>query len=68
MSDATVHLKASGPLCAVCGVNLERPTSRWWLLNCWTSDPRQYRAQETNLPGQSVRPCGVFSQPHEVTR
>ena len=60
MSEATLHLKMPGPACAVCGVNLNRPVSRWWLVNCWTADPRHYKAQETNLPGESVRPCGVL--------
>ena len=54
MSEATLHLKMPGPSCAVCGVDLNR------LVNGWTADPRHYRAQETNLPGESVRPCGVL--------
>lgn len=60
MSEVTLHLKMPGPACAVCGVDLNRPVSRWWLVNCWTADPRHYKAQETNLPGESVRPCGVL--------
>lgn len=62
MGEATLHLKMPGPACAVCGANLNRPASRWWLANCWTADPLHYRAQETNLPGESVRPCGVLPQ------
>ena len=65
MSEATLHLKMPGPACAVCGVDLNRPASRWWLANCWTADPLHYRAQETNLPGESVRPCGVLPRQYD---
>lgn len=62
MAETTLHLKdeAAG-LCRVCGVNLRQRVSRWWLVNCWTADPKRYRAQETNLPGETVRPCGVLA-------
>ena len=61
MSEVILHLRVDGKsACAVCGANLDRPVSRWWLANAWTKDRRHYREQETNLPGERVRPCGAL--------
>ena len=62
MSESTLHLKdeATG-LCVVCGANLRRPASRWWLANCWTADPKHYRASQTCHPAETVRPCGMLA-------
>ena len=62
MSEVTLHLKAPGPACAVCGVDLNRRVSRWWLSNCWTADPKHYRAQQSSHPAETVRPCGVLDR------
>ena len=63
MAAVTLHLKdeATG-LCRVCGVNLRQRVSRWWLVNCWTDDPRHYRAQQSCHPAETVRPCGVLDR------
>jgi hypothetical protein len=63
VADVTLHLKdeATG-LCAVCGANLRRRVSRWWLANCWTADPKHYRAQQSCHPAETVRPCGVLDR------
>jgi hypothetical protein len=60
--EVTLHLKAPGPACAVCGVDLNRRVSRWWLANCWTADPKHYRAQQSCHPAETVRPCGVLDR------
>jgi hypothetical protein len=65
MSEITLHFRVDGQrACAVCGADLQRRASRWWLTNTWTRDARYYREQETNLPGESSRPCG--SPPREL--
>ena len=56
----TLHLKIMpGTACAVCGADLNQPISPWWLSNCWTADKRHYKAQESNLPVDSVQPCSA---------
>ena len=63
MSEAILHFRIDGQrACAVCGADIDRPASRWWLSNTWTRDRRHYREQETNMPGERVRPCGVLSE------
>lgn len=62
MTDVTLHLKAEGQrACVVCGADLGRRVSRWWLSNCWTADPKHYRAQQTSHPAEMARPCGVLN-------
>jgi hypothetical protein len=61
MSESTLHFKAAGQReCVVCGTDLGRRVSRWWLVNCWTSDPTHYRAQQSCHPAETVKPCGVL--------
>ncbi len=63
MTEVTLHLKAEGQrACVVCGADLGRRASRWWLANCWTADPKQYRAQQSSHPAETVRPCGVLDR------
>ena len=63
MTEVKLHLKAEGQrACVVCGADLGRRVSRWWLVNCWTADPRHYRAQQTCHPAETVRPCGVLDR------
>jgi hypothetical protein len=70
MAEVTLHFRADRlhKTCSVCGANLNRRVSRWWLTNCWTDDPRDYRAQQTCHPAETVRPCGVLdrSEPPNV--
>jgi hypothetical protein len=60
--EVTLHLKAPGPACGVCGADLNRRVSRWWLTNCWTADPKEYRAQQSCHPAETVQPCGVLDR------
>lgn len=61
MSEVTLHLKVEGQrACQVCGAELGRSVSRWWLVNCWTADKNHYRTSQTRHPGETVRPCGVL--------
>ena len=63
MSEVTLHLKEEGRrACVVCGADLERRVSRWWLANCWTSDPKHYHAQQTCHPSEVAHPCGVIDR------
>jgi hypothetical protein len=63
MRDITLHFRVDGsPRCAVCGADLERPVSNWWLSNSWTRDRRYYTASETNWPGGYSTPCGVLPE------
>ena len=60
MTEVTLHLKAEGQrACVMCGADLGRRVSRWWLANCWTADPKHYLASQTCHPSDTVRPCGV---------
>ena len=60
MAEVTLHLKAEGQrACLVCGADLGRRVSRWWLTNCWTADPNHYKAQQTCHPAEMARPCGL---------
>ena len=62
MREITLHFRVGDePLCQVCGANLHRRISDWWLHNTWTRDRTHYRASETNLPGESSRPCGALA-------
>lgn len=45
--------------CAVCGADLTRRASRWWLSNTWTADRNDFKAQEGGIPGSYMEPCGV---------
>ena len=57
MSQVILHLKEDGKAnCVVCGADLTRSVSHWWLSNCWTADRRHYREQEACRPGAYVRP------------
>ena len=61
--EVTLHLKNEATAqCRVCGANLNRRVSRWWLANCWTADPKHYRAQQSCHPAEIVRPCGVLDR------
>lgn len=63
MTDVTLHFKAEGQrACLVCGADLGQRVSRWWLANCWTADPKHYRAQQSCHPAESVRPCGALDR------
>lgn len=69
MTDVTLHLKVEGQrACLVCGADLGRRVSRWWLVNCWTSDQKDYRAQQSSHPAETVRPCGVLPRWARWTR
>ena len=61
MSTVTLHLRQpeDAPACAVCGTNLHRGHSAWWLRNTWTSERSDYHAGESNFPGEWLQPCGV---------
>ena len=62
MTEVTLHLKAEGQrACVVCGADLGRRVSRWWLASCWTADPKHYLASQTCHPAETVRPCGVLA-------
>lgn len=66
MGQSTLHLKVDGKAnCAVCGADLTRPVSHWWLSNCWTADKRHYREQESCLPGELVKPCGDLASAND---
>lgn len=62
--EVTLHYRADRlhKTCAVCGADLNRRVSRWWLTNCWTEDPSHYHAQQTSHPTETVRPCGVLDR------
>lgn len=63
MVEVTLHLKDEATAqCRVCGADLSRRVSRWWLANCWTADPKHYRAQQSCHPAETVRPCGVLDR------
>jgi hypothetical protein len=64
MAEVTLHFRADRlhKTCSVCGADLNRRVSRWWRTNCWTDDPRDYRAQQSNHPAETVRPCGVLDR------
>ena len=64
MAAVTLHFRADRlhKTCGVCGADLNRRVSRWWLTNCWTDDPRHYRAQQSCHPAETVRPCGVLDR------
>ena len=64
MAAVTLHFRADRlhKTCGVCGADLNRRVSRWWLSNCWTDDPRHYRAQQSCHPAETVRPCGVLDR------
>ena len=48
MSDITLHFRVDGQrTCAVCGTDIDRPASRWWLANTWTRHRDHYQASET---------------------
>jgi len=62
MREITLHLKVDGSrLCAVCGADLSRPVSNWWLSNSWTVDRRYYCDEETAMPGVFARTCGTLT-------
>lgn len=64
MSDITLHFRVDGSSrCAVCGADIDRPVSRWWLSNTWTRDRRHYDYSATNFPGEFSRPCGRLPEP-----
>lgn len=46
MAEVTLHFRVDRlhKTCSVCGADLNRRVSRWWLTNCWTDNPREYRA------------------------
>ncbi len=62
--EVTLHYRADRlhKTCFVCGADLSRRVSRWWLTNCWTDDPSHYRAQQTSHPAETVRPCGALDR------
>lgn len=63
MVEVTLHLKDEATaLCRVCGADLNRRVSRWWLGNCWTADPKHYCAQQSCHPAETVRPRGVLDR------
>jgi len=67
VSNITLHFRVDGsPLCAVCGANIDRPLSRWWLSNTWTRHRDHYQAGETNMPGEYSRPCGSLRRLDEL--
>ena len=67
MSYITLHFRVDGsPLCAVCGANIDRPISRWWLSNTWTRHRGHYTKGETNMPGEYSRPCGSLRRLDEL--
>ena len=62
MSEITLHFRGDGSsMCAVCGANLDRPASRWWLANTWTRHREHYNHGATNFPGEYSRPCGALA-------
>lgn len=60
MSVVTLHYRSprTAPACAVCGANLSRPASRWWLANTWTDAREHFTEGSTHTPGETARPCG----------